>query len=245
MKYEQRTLSAPEVGYYSKVLTIPRPSGVYINTFNMIFEVYYISAWSLPLIEKYGVSLTPSDIKLTKFPQLGKMENNLLDNVGYVVNTNDIDIYVKSNVKDACVYINVLGVSGTDISIKHDYSNFISTEPSNIVYATVKSSYIDTIKDLETRFTKSDINRTLSGAKYHSTNTVNIILPESNRSYFGVISDESSRIAFINISTAGGLVVKNIGTSEISATYDTSTKTIAISGLNTNKFLHYIINYSY
>lgn len=245
MKYEQRTISAPEVGYYSKVMTIPRPSSVYINTFNMIFEVYYISAWSLPLIEKYGVSLTPSEIKLTKFPQLGKMENNLLDNVGYVVNTNDIDIYVKSNVKDACVYINVLGVSGTDISIKHDYSNFISTEPANIVYATVKSSYIDNIKDLETRLTKSNINRTLSGTIYHTKTTADIILPESNRSCFGVISDDSSRIAFINISISGEINVTNIGSSQISATYDNSTKTITISGLITKKFLHYILNYSY
>lgn len=245
MKYEQRTISAPEVGYYSKVMTIPRPSSVHINTFNMIFEVYYISAWSPPLIEKYGVSLTSSEIKLTKFPQLGTMENNLLDNVGYVVNTNDIDIYVKSNVKDACVYINVLGVSGTDISIKHDYSNFISTEPANIVYATVKSSYIDNIKDLETRLTKSNINRTLSGTIYHTKTTADIILPESNRSYFGVISDDSSRIAFINISIGGVINVTNIGSSQISATYDKSTKTIAISGLITNKFLHYILNYSY
>lgn len=240
MKYEQYTAPAPDIGYYAKVMTIPRLSFVYINSFNMIFEVYYISAWSAPIIEKYGVSLRDTGIRLTKFPQLGIDENNLLDNVGYVVNSEDIDIYVKSNVKDACVYINVLGVTPTDISIKHDYANFVSTEPNNIVYATTKTSYIDNIKKLEGR-----LSRTLGGSVYHSSTTANIILPESNRSYFGIISDEASKIAYVNITLGGNIYITNIGESELSATYDTTTRTITVSGLSTQKFLHYILTYSY
>jgi hypothetical protein len=240
MKYEQTTIPAPDKGYYAKVMTIPRLSFVYINTFNMIFEVYYISAWSTPIIEKYGVSLTDTNIRLTKFPQLGIAENNLLDNVGYVVNDKDIDIYVKSNVKDACIYINVLGVTPTDISIKHDYANFVSTQPDNIVYANTKSSYIDNIKDLETR-----LKRGLIGSVYHSSTTANIILPENNRSYFGIISDDATKIAYVNIGLTGTITITNIGTSQLSATYDNTTQTITVSGLGTQKFLHYMLSHSY
>lgn len=240
MKYEHYTEPAPEVGYYAKVMTIPRLSTVNINSFNMIFEVYYISAWRTPIIEKYGLSLTDTGVRLTKFPQLGISENNLLDNVGYVVNNEDVDIYVKSNVKYACVYINVLGVTPTDISIKHDYAKFVSTEPDNIVYATTKSSYIDNIKALE-----SKLSRTLGGSVWHSSTTANIILPESNRSYFGIISDNHETIAFVNISLSGNVYIRNIGEKELSATYNNSTRTLTVSGLGTQKFLHYILAYSY
>ena len=142
MKYEIRTSTSSNVGDYAKIISIPKldPSDIHVNTFNMIFEVYYLDAWSEPLIEKYSIALKSNDVTFYKFQQLGNAEYNYNDGVGYVKNGNMYDIYVKSKKPDAYVYINIIGVSERDIAIIHDFAEFTSAEPTGITYPLIKKN---------------------------------------------------------------------------------------------------------
>ena len=246
MKYDLTTSFADDKNYFAKILTIPKLDSVFINTFNMVFEVYYVNAYNDPCIQKYALALLSNSVKLTKFQDINKLETTTLDTVGYVVNSDSIDIYIKSITKDASVYINILGVSDTDYSIKHHYAKFESEEPTGIVYATLKENLVTTINDLNDRLLKTNATRTLSGTVYHSTTTANVTIPELNRYYFGVVSDGSSAIAFISIyGYDNTIAVTNISSREISATLDIENRCIKFSNLNTNRFFHYIMNFSY
>ena len=169
-----------------------------------------------------------------------------MDTVGYVVNSDSIDIYIKSITNDASVYINILGVSNTDYSIKHHYAKFESEEPTGIVYATLKENLVTTINDLNDRLLKTNATRTLSGTVYHSTTTADVTIPEINRNYFGIVCDSETAIAFIYVfGYSNSISVVNIGSREISATLDIENKCIKFSNLSTNRFFHYIMNFSY
>lgn len=243
MKYDLSTSSVNALkGNFAKVISIPKLQSISINTFNMIFEVIYISAWVSPLIERYGISLKNNDIALTKLTTTSSDGEGSVDNVGYVIGENFIDVYVKAITEKSNVYINVIGATSTDYSIKYDYASFVTGAPKNIIYATVKENSIVNVLD---GFIKSNVNRTLSGTKYHSGNTLSIGLPEINRSYFGIVSDSSARIAYIHITTSNALTITNLGTTNIECTLDTATKTLNFSNLLSNRFLHYIMNYSY
>lgn len=201
MKYDLITTNSDKAsGYYAKVFSIPKLDNVYINTFNMIFEVYHVNAYNEPVIQKYALALSSTTtLRLTKYQDINKLESNTGDIVGYVVNDKTIDVYVKSIYKDACVYINVLGVSNTDCSIKHHFAKFESEEPTGIVYATLKENLVTTINDLNDRLLKTTATRTLSGTLYHSGTSIDITIPEVNRYYFGVVCDRDDKIAYIYI----------------------------------------------
>lgn len=247
MKYDLTTSNSDNAsGYYAKVFTIPRLNDVYINTFNMIFEVYHVNAYNEPVIQRYALALLSTKLRLTRFQDINKLEINTNDTVGYVVNEKTIDVYVKSVYQYACVYINVLGASNIDISIKHHYAKFESEEPTGIVYATLKENLVTTVDDLSNRFLKTTATRTLSGTIYHSGISVDITLPEKNRYCFGIVCDRADMMAYIYIDAfSKTITVKNIGTTEINATFDFENKTITFSNLSTQRFLHYIMNFSY
>lgn len=246
MKYDLTTSYADNKNYFAKILTIPKLDSVFINTFNMVFEVYYVNAYNEPIIQKYALALLSNSVRLTKFQDINKLETTTLDTVGYVVNSDSIDIYIKSITNDASVYINILGVSNTDYSIKHHYAKFESEEPTGIVYATLKENLVTTINDLNDRLLKTNATRTLSGTVYHSTTTADVTIPEINRNYFGIVCDSETAIAFIYVfGYSNSISVVNIGSREISATLDIENKCIKFSNLSTNRFFHYIMNFSY
>lgn len=247
MKYDLTTSNSDKsAGYYAKVFTIPKLDNVYINTFNMIFEVYHVNAYNEPVIQKYALALLSDKLRLTKFQDINKLEANTNDTVGYVVNEKTIDIYVKSVYQYACVYINVLGVSDTDYSIKHYYAKFENEEPNGIVYATLKNNLVTTINDLNDRLLKTTATRTLSGTKYHTGTSIDITIPEVNKYYFGVVCDSADRIAYVYINGHNNSIsVINIGSMQIDTSLNVENKTITFSNLGTERFLHYIMNFSY
>ena len=247
MKYEIRTSTTKNIGDYAKIITIPKlaSSDIYMNTFNMIFEVYYLDAWSEPLIEKYSIALKSNDVTFYKFQQLGDAEYNYNNGVGYVKNDNTYDIYVKSKKPDAYVYINIIGVSERDIAIIHDFAEFTSTEPAGITYPQIKNNGHNIIKDLEARLTKTNAKGLVSGSFYHEGSSVDLKLPENNRGYFGIVGNNSEEMAYIYINFSTYVItIKNIGTQTISATYDNTTGIISFSGLSSQKFLYYSLTMS-
>lgn len=242
MKYELSTSSVnATTGKFAKVISIPKLINIGINTFNMVFEVFYMSAWSSPIIERYGVSLKNNDINLTKLTTTSNDGETTKNNVGYVIGNDFIDIYVKSILDNANVYINVIGATSTDYSIKYDYAKFVD-KPSSLIYATVKEN---SINDLLNNFTKSSIDRTLTGSIYHSGTTTSLKLPEKNRFYFGILSDSSARMCYIHITNTNTLTITNIGATNIEGTLDTETMTINFKNLLSGRFLQYIIQRSY
>ncbi len=129
-------------GKYAKILEIPvnRPySQYYINTWNMVLDVYWISAWANPTWAKYSITLAGAD-SLMIYQLDTRMEGTMISEpLAYVVKDDVIEVYVKGTLAYANVYACVCGTVSALHGCIVNYAPFIDISEMNPVFPRIKS----------------------------------------------------------------------------------------------------------
>lgn len=134
---------------YAKILEFPvnrYGSEYYINTFNMIIDIYWVTAYSNnPTWAKYSIALASAS-SLRVFQLNERLEGTMIENsLAYVVNSenNTLDVYVKNITQWSCVYVSIDGAQMEplfNIIQSGDYISPDDFELLNPVYAKIKET---------------------------------------------------------------------------------------------------------